>query len=166
MCRGCAQGKEVDHNPHPDPIARSKMIQRVWDLRDEGRTYREIAEELGINHQTAVTYFKEGLLANAPPRAEEERILAIRRADEHYSMAQRMLGETADVETKIKILTLMDKLLKSKRVLEGLDAPKKFQHTVHEMDERDLELAELVREMKARGDQQQRRTPRRNAQGR
>lgn len=111
-------------NPHPDRLERLKQINRVWELREDHVPFREIAEELGCSVSTAHKLFEEGLQYNAPPAAEAERILTARQVDEALSRVWRLLGRTADVETQLKILATVDKLLKSKRGLHGLDAPK------------------------------------------
>jgi len=133
-------------NSNPDPQERLRQINRVWELRENHVPFREIAEELGCSVSTAHKLFKEGLQYNAPPGAEEERILTARQTDEALTRAWRLFERTNDPEVHIKILTAVARLLKEKRSLLGLDAAKKFQVVTTTSSALDQDIAQLLKE--------------------
>jgi hypothetical protein len=151
---------------------RLDKINKVWEYRRAGKTFDWIAEEMEFCQKTARNLFKEGLQLQAPPGAEEERILAVQQNEEQYAQAADLYNDTTDVTERVRILSVMDKLLKSRRELLGIDAPTKFQQVPGNggLTQRELELAKIVKDLKEKHDRDQaagpRRTPRRSAQAR
>lgn len=143
-----ADGTPMNH-PRPPQHERVERINLVWKYRREHKTFPWISETMGISVSTAHKYFKEGYRMKAPPGAEEDRVLAIEHLDEMLADAKEAYNELVEPLEKLKALEVMNKLLKSKRDLLGLDAPTKFQGVVHNVDAQELELAQMIERMKA-----------------
>jgi len=148
-------GQSINH-PNPDPVERAEQIRLVWEMRRDGATFPLIAEKLNCSTSTAHKLFKEGLRMNAPPGAEEERILAVQQLDELYHQGIEALRQIIDPVDKLKALVVLDRLLKSRRELLGLDAPTKFQGHVAALTEHDLEIREMIQAFQMQAEQQER----------
>jgi transposase len=117
---------------------------RVYELRLEGKSYREIASELGISHQTAhsdAMAVMDRLKAETIETAERVREIELARLDK----AQKAIwpdvkqGDQGAIDTFLKIQARRAKLM-------GLDAPEKHDVTTAVTSATPAEAARLVRE--------------------
>lgn len=136
-------GQPINH-PHPDPVERAEQINQIWEYKRAGRSYKWIGETMGMSSSTAHKLFKEGLMMQAPPAAEEERILAVQQMEVLFEIGMDQIKLILDPLDKIKALVHLDKLVKSRRELLGLDAAIKFQGMIHEVTQQDLEIQGMI----------------------
>ena len=139
-------GKSRNH-PVPDPVERMEYVRQVWDMRRDHVPYNEICEKLDIGRATAHKYFKLALGLAAPRVTDEERELAIEQIEAHLHKANQLYAQTTDIDIRLKILMTMDRLLKSKRDLMGLDSAKKFEVKATVQSELDGEIEALNDEL-------------------
>lgn len=149
---------------HADRLA---MGERVLAGRNDGLTMPMIAAELGISEKTAERYLNLVLATRIPltvddfRRQQNDRLDATQRTiSENLEMADRLgqlgvdKGSVPLIERAIAIRTqqaaLQLRLDERRARLNGLDAPVKVDATVTQVDPADAELAEMIREMKAK----------------
>jgi hypothetical protein len=142
---------------------------RAADLRAQGWTYQQIADEIGYKGKTSAIAAVRRAIRDAcagPAQAlidlEVSRLEAI--TDEVLDILQRdhvvvshgkiVRGDDGRplLDDSIK-LQAIDRYLRAResfRKLLGLDKPTKVDATVHQVDQADIELAELIREEDAK----------------
>lgn len=121
-----------------------EMVAEAWqcfELRLKGMSLRAIGKALGINHQTVANRLEAANRMIVLPGVEEMRKVEDERLNRLLlAMEDRvMTGDPRSVEVYCKLLERLHKL-------HGLDRPELHDVTVHEVDERDRELAEMARE--------------------
>jgi transcriptional regulator with XRE-family HTH domain len=114
---------------------------KCYELRLKGLSLRAIGKILGLNHQTVANRLELANRAIVLPGVEEYRKIEDERLDMMWkALIPRIeIGETRAIEQGIR-------LLERRAKLHGLDRPAEMNVTVHEIDERDRELAEMTRE--------------------
>lgn len=123
---------------------RAEADEQAWkcfELRLQGFSLRAIGEKLGINHQTVANRLEKANRAIVLPGVEEMRKVEDERLNKLLTALQPKIekGDTRSIEVAIKLLERLHKL-------HGLDRPELHDVTVHQIDERDRELAEMTRE--------------------
>ena len=101
-------------------------------LRQKGRSYRSIAEEMGVSHETARQCVKRAMDRLRPiveERAEEVRELELSRLDiaTNGLMPKVIEGDTYAIDKLVKVMDRRARLL-------GLDAPTKASGTLKAED--------------------------------
>lgn len=101
------------------------LAVRALQLRQSGRTYREIGQILEIAHTTAFSYIKEALLELNEETKEEAALLCSIELDRLDAMlrsiwARILKGDLGAIDRALKIQERRARLL-------GLDAPKQIE---------------------------------------
>lgn len=114
---------------------------KAYELRLRGLSLRAIGKAMGINHQTVANRLERANRAIVLPGVEEMRKQEDERLDILLKALDRRIeaGDTRAIEVAIR-------LHERRAKLHGLDMPERHDVTVHEIDERDRELAEMTRE--------------------
>lgn len=125
-----------------------EMVAEAWqcfELRLKGLSLRAIGKAMKLNHQTVANRLDMANRLIVLPGVEEMRKVEDERLNRLLAALDHKieLGDTRAIEVAIKLLERLHKL-------HGLDRPELHDITVHEIDERDRELAELAREFMAR----------------
>lgn len=145
-------GKARNH-PRPNEADLVEKMELIWDLRREERlTFRQIGEKLNISHGNARKWFGEAVKRKlqATPDEMAERVLAIQQIEEEEAATWDLFQGAFDENVKLKALTHLDKLRKSKRELLGLDAAQKFDLRHTQESEQDTEIRDLIAEFERR----------------
>jgi hypothetical protein len=118
---------------------------RCYEMRLKGLSLRAIGKKVGLSHQTVANRLEWANRAVVLPGVEEMRKVEDERLNRLLSKLDGKIemGDTRAIEVAIKLLERLHKL-------HGLDRPELHDVTVHQIDERDRELAELTREYMAR----------------
>lgn len=98
----------------------------AYDLRRQGRTYREVAEALGVSVAWAHELVQTAIKARIPEAAEETRQLEVDRYDAWLYRLEQRLEKGADPE---KVIPILLKVSERRAKLMGLDAPKRVRVT-------------------------------------
>lgn len=125
-----------------------EMVAEAWqcfELRLKGLSLRAIGKAMKLNHQTVANRLDMANRLIVLPGVEEMRKVEDERLNRLLTALDHKieLGDTRAIEVAIKLLERLHKL-------HGLDRPELHDVTVHQIDERDRELAELAREFMAR----------------
>lgn len=123
---------------------KEQWMEQAWqcyELRVRGLSLRAIGKTLGINHQTVANRLEMANRAIVLPGVEAMRKQEDERMDNLLMALEGGIrrGDAKSIEAAIKLLERRAKLW-------GLDKPAELNVTVHEIDERDRELAEMTRE--------------------
>jgi hypothetical protein len=165
-------------NPHQDDrdgrgrytrtLERAERDAYAAKLRAQHWTYKQIAEELGIDRTGAIRAVRNALrdacLGPAKELVEMEasrleamydEVLDILQADHVMVSHGRVVYDQdgnplPDYDIKLRAVDRALRARESFRRLFGLDQPTKVDATVHEVTQQDLELQEMLREAKAR----------------
>ena len=97
---------------------RQDRINRAYELRILGRTYREIGEALGVSHVTARKWVTEHLESVTLPLVEEVRKQEVDRLTRYLDRLDIRIDEGDD-----KAISLAIKISESLRKLLGVDVP-------------------------------------------
>lgn len=146
---------------------RLHLGEQVLAKRNAGLTMPVIAAELGISTPTALRFLNLALAERVPPTVDEFR----RQQNDRLDATQRTITENMEyadylgrqgvaqespamvrdaINLRSQQVTLQLRLDERRARLNGLDAPIKVEATVTAVDERETELAAMVRETKAR----------------
>lgn len=133
----------------PD-VHKEQWMEEAWkcyEMRLKGMSLRAIAKVMGFSYQTVSNRIEMANRAIVLPGVEEMRKVE----DERLNMLLSKLGRGID-NGDVRSIEVAIKLLERLHKLHGLDRPELHDVTVHQINERDRELAELTREyMKLRG---------------
>lgn len=132
------------NDPHPDIFEHAENILRAWDLKAAGKSYKQVAEELGCSISTAHKYVQEAFKSQMPPSAEHERLLMVQQYDNHIGDILAQVDNGVDPDQYAKLMNTLEKYLHSKRQLLGLDAPTKFQGTIGVAAQADLDIQLMI----------------------
>jgi len=130
----------------PNKALMAEQQLRCWELRVSGYTYREISAELGIPLATVSRRLAAYRKTRVEPQIEEhiaaeaDALLRYKKALDAQIQAGRSVAR--NVEVAVKVSDSLRKLL-------GIDAPTQVEAVVHQVDQTDIALAELVREAQA-----------------
>lgn len=97
---------------------RQDKINRAYELRLKGRTYREIGEALGVSHVTARKWVTEHLESVTLPLVDEVRKQEVDRLTRYLDKLDERVEEGDD-----KAIGLAIKISESLRKLLGVDVP-------------------------------------------
>lgn len=98
---------------------------KAWDLRVQGKSYRQIAEETGVSGFTAFHDVKAMLdkaRQETNDTVEHHRSIQLARLDKAIAVLMPMLDNP---ETALQAMDRLDKLERRRAELLGLDAPEK-----------------------------------------
>lgn len=139
-----------------NPAQRAEEQRVCYELRLLGHPIREVArmagEELGWNVTESVVMRRindEGL-RRVQPAEEALRNMELDRLDRYLLATEKLAFEAQDPKDHLAAMDRALRIQERRAKLLGLDAPVKADITVSESDPRDGELAELIREEKAR----------------
>lgn len=137
-------GRRVDR-PDTHKEEWTDQAWKCYELRIRGLSLRAIGKTLGINHQTVANRLEMANRAIVLPGVEAMRKQEDERMDNLLMALEGGIrrGDPKAIEAAIKLLERRAKLW-------GLDKPAELNVTVHEIDERDRELAEMTREWMAK----------------
>jgi hypothetical protein len=125
-----------------------EIVAEAWqcfEMRLKGMSLRAIGKAMKLNHQTVANRLEVANRLIVLPGVEEMRKVEDERLNRLLAALDHKieLGDTRAIEVAIKLLERLHKL-------HGLDRPELHDVTVHQIDERDRELAELTREYMVR----------------
>jgi len=150
MARSTASG-------NPNGVRRSNNNQelqvrryRALDMRISGKTYREIAAELGINHSTLHRDIEQVLHEREAGNIAKYRALEEERLDIAVRAACEIIEAHPGTELALKAVDRLIRASGRRAGLLGLDAPTRVDVDVTQVTQADLELQELIREARAR----------------
>lgn len=118
---------------------RADKINRAYELRLKGRTYREIGEALGVSHVTARKWVTEHLESVTLPLVEEVRKQEVDRLTRYLDRLDERVDEGDD-----KAIGLAIKISESLRKLLGVDVPTVSITEHHEVSAMDLDIRALI----------------------
>lgn len=118
---------------------RADKINRAYELRLKGRTYREIGEALGVSHVTAMKWVTEHLSAVTLPLVDEVRKQEVDRLTRYLDALDVRVDEGDD-----KAISLAIKISESLRKLLGVDVPvvSTIEHV--EVSAMDMDIRSLI----------------------
>lgn len=131
--------------PQGFEVTAAEQTRKALDMRRSGMSHRAIASALGVSLKTAQNRLDEGLRLIKVENAPEARKLEADRLD----YLENKLQDAVDAGD-VKAIATAKSISESRRKLFGLDAPVQHDVTVTETTQADIELAELVREAKAK----------------
>lgn len=130
---------------------RLKQEDQALDLRLRGYSYARISDEIGVAPQTALRRVDNALQRYRGWKADGVRELETGRLERIISHADAILcSPTARPVDKLSAMNVMIKASERMSRLHGADAPVRVEATVSEVTQADLELAEMIRETRAR----------------
>lgn len=130
-----------------NPAERGELRARVYELKLKGWSLRRIGEEIGYSHVQAKRLLDEEIEARTIPLLNEVVKIELDRYDRYLSKLEAAIDEEgADVA---KLVASAVRVSEARRKLLGYDAPQRVEATVHQVDQVDVELAEVVREAQA-----------------
>lgn len=130
---------------NPAPVEERKT--RAYELAAiHGKSYREIAKEMGVSTTTAHRMVKEAIAEIPPAERETHRRIAIERLEWLWARGAEQVVMGRD---PVEVMPEMRQLVAQLSKLLGLNAPTQIAATVHEVDKLDVEIAELTREAEA-----------------
>lgn len=118
---------------------------RAYELRIQGRTYREIGTALGIGHGTAERWCKDWMETVSLPLIDEVRKQEVDRLTRYLDRLDSQIDDGDD-----KAINLAIKISESLRKLLGADAPTVSVVEKKEVTQLDLDIASMITEQKAR----------------
>ncbi len=120
-------------------------INRAYELRLRGKSYRQIGELCGVSHVTARNWCTEHLDAVTLPLVDEVRKQEVDRMLRYLSALDTRIddGDDKAISLAIKVSERLSKLL-------GADAPQQISVERTEVSQVDLEIQELIRMQTAR----------------
>lgn len=118
---------------------RADKINRAYELRLKGRTYREIGEALGVSHVTALKWVTEHLTAVTLPLVDEVRKQEVDRLTRYLDRLDERVDEGDD-----KAISLAIKISESLRKLLGVDVPVVTTVEHVEVSALDLDIRDLI----------------------
>lgn len=107
-------------NDSADQVAEIRRL-KAWNLRAQGKSYREIGKDLGVSHVTAwkdVETFHQEESDSIREEAKHHIAMAVQRNDRIIAVLQP-LAEQGDFEA----MDRLDKFEKRRAALIGMDAP-------------------------------------------
>ena len=123
---------------------RQERINRAYELRLKGRTYREIGEALGVSHVSARKWVTEHLESVTLPLVDEVRKQEVDRLTRYLDRLDERVEEGDD-----KAIGLAIKISESLRKLLGVDVPV-VSITEHvEVTSMDLDIRALIDQQNA-----------------
>lgn len=146
---------------------RRNLGEMILDRRNRGERMHDICRDMGILERAGYRYMNLALHSRIVPTVDEFR----RQANDRLDMTQRTVDEnlkTADAIATMAVradnVALLERAVAMRRDavvlqlriderrarLNGLDAPIQVQATVEQIDPREAELAEMIREAKMR----------------
>lgn len=149
------------------PDDRRSLGEQILARRNKGETMYAISAELGLSESTAYRFMKLALDARLVPTVDEfrrqmnDRLDATQQeVDKNLQIADALAtqayeaGNLSAIERALTIrqnaLALQVRIDERRAKLNGLDAPIQVEATVEHVDPREAELAEMIRQMKAR----------------
>ncbi len=120
---------------------------RALELRIKGWTYREIAAEIGVSHQTAYTWIEQEMERVITPPAKHLVKMELLRYDKLLRRLQEDLDAGGDPG---RLGPTILRVSKARRELLGLDQPIRVDATVQEITQEDVALEAMIREAKAK----------------
>ena len=116
---------QSQNDPHPDPVERAEQANKAWNLKREGKTYREIGDALGCSHVTAIRLVKiamHAVLVEGGIDVAIERAMDMERLEELIGVgfARLQAGE----EYKDVVSSIVAVLNRKHKML-GMDAARK-----------------------------------------
>lgn len=118
-------------------------------LRIQGMSFREIARTLGIDGHAAFNDVRLTIAAEVSAAVDELRQVEDLRIKAIIERANEVLAAAGNTELALKALDRILRASQSLRQLWGMDLPVKVDVTMHEVDEADRELQEMILEAKA-----------------
>lgn len=126
---------------------RADRINRAYELRLRGSTYRDIGERLGVSHVTARKWVTEHLAAETLPLVDEVRKQEVDRLTRYLDKLDERVDEGDD-----KAIGLAIKISESLRKLLGVDVPVVTTVEHVEVSALDLDIRELINAQNAQND--------------
>lgn len=126
---------------------RADRINRAYELRLRGSTYRDIGERLGVSHVTARKWVTEHLAAETLPLVDEVRKQEVDRLTRYLDRLDERVDEGDD-----KAIGLAIKISESLRKLLGVDVPVVTTVEHVEVSALDLDIRELINAQNAQND--------------
>lgn len=118
---------------------RADKINRAYELRLKGRTYREIGEALGVSHVTAQKWIKSHLENVTLPLVDEVRKQEVDRLTRYLDRLDDRVEEGDD-----KAIGLAIKISESLRKLLGVDVPVVAITEHHTVSALDMDIRNLI----------------------
>lgn len=127
-----------------DEQKQAKRI-RAYELRLQGKTWRDIGSVLGVGHETARRWVKDHLDATELPLVDEVRKTEV---DRLLRMLDALEDDAraADPKAVSLVIKISERLCK----MLGADAPQQIHVEKTETTQMDLEIQELIRSQNAR----------------
>lgn len=113
---------------HPDYIEAAEKRRKALSLRAQGKTYQQIADEVGWSNRTLACRYVQRELKDVPKEeATHLRQLEMERLDALTNAVWplAMTGDTRSIETCLKLMERRAKMI-------GLDSPSKISHGAEE----------------------------------
>lgn len=135
------------------PTDRLAQAEETLRLYKGGMSQPAIAKQLGISGPTVCRRLKLALEQRIAENADEYRKIEQERLDDLHAVTMRTLElgmTTLDTELVLKATDRVLKISAQRAALLGLNAPVRIDATVMEVTQEDVELAEMIREAKAK----------------
>jgi uncharacterized protein YerC len=108
--------------PTPDQVERAEQQEKAVRMKRDGKTFPEIAEELGCAVSTAHKLFHQGIKRWAPLGSEMELQVIRVQLEEQYRQVVEDLAHTGDLKTKIGLYRVaLENIEKRRKLFGGAD---------------------------------------------
>lgn len=133
---------------HPNATNRAELATlraQAFDLAVQGMSHREIGEKLNRNRGIIATWIQTEIDELIVHKVEQYRKVQLARLESYLVALKPRIdrGDEKAINAAIRIAERISKLF-------GLDAPVKVDATMHEVDQADVELTEMVNSAKAK----------------
>jgi hypothetical protein len=125
-------------HPRPDPVERHEQQMRAVEMKRQGHTFPQIAEELKCGIATAHKLFKQGLATMEPPGMREELAVIRMQLEEQFYEIQQDLLHTNDAAERVKLYTAALANMRERRTLYG-GADINVKHTFQDQFSKEME---------------------------
>lgn len=142
--------EEAERHPNNPNIPVAELhdfLLRIWDLSRQGYTQKRIAKEMNRSEAVISKRMKEARELFTPLDLKTEAQLWLARWDEQYQIAMDEIREGNNVP---QMLAVLRNLQNDRAKFLGTAAAKKVDINWHEQDDIDVELEEMLNEVKMR----------------
>jgi DNA-binding CsgD family transcriptional regulator len=142
--------QEVAQSPKVNEARRAEKVTRIFQMRLEGMTVKQIAAQEHMSWTTVRAMIDEEIESRVSPKVERQRELANARLDEMSVRVWEVLRGTDSAELRLKAVDRLLQIERRRAANNGSDSPVRVEAVYTEITQEDMEIAELIREAQVR----------------